>query len=124
MAVIVVCEDDLMIQKLFRVALRPTPHELHLATDGVEGLDVIRRIKPDLVFTDVAMPRMTGTKLVDAMKLSPELASIPVVFVTASVQRHQLEEGYRHGIAGHLAKPFGPAELLETVTRFLPVGAA
>jgi CheY-like chemotaxis protein len=112
-----------MIQKLFRVALRPTPHDLHLAIDGRAGLEIITRLKPDLVFTDVAMPHMNGTELVDAMKLSPALASIPVVFVTASVQRYQLEEGYRHGIAGHLAKPFGPAELFETLARFLPVGA-
>jgi CheY-like chemotaxis protein len=112
-----------MIQKLFRVALRPTPHNLHLAQDGQEGLAIIARIKPDLVFTDVAMPRMSGTQLVDAMKLSPELAEIPVVLVTASVQRAQIEEGYRHGIAGHLAKPFGPAELLEAVARYLPIEA-
>jgi CheY-like chemotaxis protein len=120
MAVIVVCEDDLMIQKLFRVALRPTPHDLHFATDGVQGLRIIEQLRPDLVFTDVAMPRMSGTELVDAMKQSPELASIPVVLVTASVQRAQIEEGYRHGITGHLAKPFGPAELLQVLDRCLP----
>lgn len=112
-----------MIQKLFRVALRPTPHDLHLATDGEAGLAMVARVKPDLVITDVAMPRMSGIQLVDAMKLTPELAAIPVVLVTASVQRAQLDEGYRHGISGHLAKPFGPTELLAVIEQFVPVGA-
>jgi CheY-like chemotaxis protein len=121
-AKIVFCEDDPAIGKLVRVALRPTPHEVHLAVDGEAGLALIEKVRPDLVFTDVAMPRLDGFRLADAVKGRPHLAHIPVVLLTASVQRTQIEEGYRHGVTAHLAKPFGAQELVSLIDRLLDRG--
>ncbi|HEY7033208.1 MAG TPA: response regulator [Thermomicrobiales bacterium] len=116
---IVFCEDDPGIGKLVRVALRPTGHEVHVAVDGEAGLALIEDIRPDLVFTDVAMPRLDGLQLADALKGRPHLAHIPVVLITASVQRAQVEEGYRHGVTAHLAKPFSAQDLVAMVGRML-----
>jgi CheY-like chemotaxis protein len=115
---IVFCEDDPMIRKLVRTAFRSTTHEVAIAEDGRHGLELIARIRPDVVFSDVAMPEMDGFALADAMRASPELAHIPIVFMTASVQREQIEECFRHGAAGHLAKPFTMAELRSRVAQF------
>lgn len=122
MAKIVFCEDDPMIQKLVRAALRDSGHELHVASDGEEGLTMIRTVKPDLVFSDVSMPKLDGFQLGDALKASPDTAAIPVVFVTASVQRAQIAEAEAHGAAGVLPKPFTMAELRARVAEFLPDG--
>ncbi|MGI8477030.1 MAG: response regulator [Thermomicrobiales bacterium] len=119
MARIVLCEDDPSIQKLVQAALRPTGHEVLVAGDGVEGLRLIDESRPDLVLTDLAMPRLGGLDLVDALKARPGLAAIPVVLVTASVQRAQLDEAYRHGIDGHLEKPFSARDLVDIVRRFV-----
>lgn len=119
MAILVFCEDDPAIQRLFRAVLQTTPHAVHIAGDGCEGLALIERIRPDAVFTDVQMPKMNGLQLCDALKGRPHLAAIPVVVVTASVQRAQIEELYRHGIAGHLAKPFSPTALRAKVAEML-----
>ncbi|MCA1682871.1 MAG: response regulator, partial [Actinobacteria bacterium] len=85
MGKIVFCEDDPMIQKLVQAALRGSGHELHLASDGEEGLALIRSVLPDLVFSDVSMPKLDGYQLGDALKASPETEPIPLIFVTASV---------------------------------------
>jgi CheY-like chemotaxis protein len=122
MATIVFCEDDPMIQKLVRAALRDSGHELHLANDGEEGLALIRRLRPDLVFSDVSMPKLDGYQLGDALRSSPDTAGIPLVFVTASVQRSQVEEAKQHGGRGVLPKPFTMAELRKRVTELLPAG--
>jgi CheY-like chemotaxis protein len=122
MATIVFCEDDPMIQKLVRAALRDSGHELHLANDGEEGLALIRRLRPDLVFSDVSMPKLDGYQLGDALRSSPDTAGIPLVFVTASVQRSQVEEAKQHGGQGVLPKPFTMAELRKRVTELLPAG--
>jgi CheY-like chemotaxis protein len=111
MALIVFCEDDPTIQKLIRVALRTTPHEILLASDGDEGFALIEQMRPDLIFTDVSMPGLNGLQLCDAVKARPDLAQIPIIFVTASVQRSEIEEGYRHGVLDYLVKPFSPADL-------------
>jgi CheY-like chemotaxis protein len=108
---IVVCEDDAMIRKLVQAALRNTAHEVHFAEDGRRGLALIERTSPDVIFTDVAMPEMNGFELADAVRAHSTLATIPIVFMTASVQREEIDECLRHGGAGHIAKPFTVAEL-------------
>lgn len=120
MAKIVFCEDDPMIQKLIRAAMRGSGHEVHLAVDGEEGLALVRSVRPDLIFSDVSMPKLDGYQLGDALKASPDTAGIPLVFVTASVQRAQVAEAERHGAAGVLPKPFTMAELRRRVADLLP----
>ena len=118
MSKVVFCEDDPMIRKLVQTALRSTSHDVHIADDGKQGLDLIQRVRPDVVFSDVSMPVMDGFELADAMHGIADLAHIPIVFMTASVQREQIEECFRHGAAGHLAKPFTMAELRARVAQF------
>jgi CheY-like chemotaxis protein len=115
---IVFCEDDPMIRKLVQTALRSTAHDIHIAENGRAGLALIGSVRPDVVFTDVAMPEMDGFEMADAMRSVPDLAHIPVVFMTASVQREQIDECFRHGAAGHLAKPFTMSELRARVAQF------
>ena len=119
MASIVFCEDDPAIQKLIGVAMRATAHQVHIAPDGLAGLALIERERPDLVVTDVAMPGLDGLQLADALKARPELGHIPVVLLTASTQRGQVEQALGRGIDGYLIKPFSPAELRARVDDFL-----
>ena len=118
MSKVVFCEDDPMIRKLVQTALRSTTHDMHIAEDGRRCLALIEQVRPDVVFSDVAMPEMNGFELADAMRATPDLAHIPIVFMTASVQREQVEECFRHGAAGHLAKPFTMAELRSRIAQF------
>src|SRR5690349_17772298 len=111
MAKIVFCEDSPLIQKLIGLALRSTAHEVFIAADGAEGLTLIERERPDLVFTDVSMPNLDGYELTDALKARPDLAHIPVIIMTASDDPEQLDEGLQHGAVGHFAKPFVAAVL-------------
>ena len=120
MGTIVFCEDDPMIQKLVQAALRGSGHELHLASDGEEGLALIQRVRPDLIFSDVSMPKLDGYQLGDALKAAPDTAAIPLVFVTASVQRAQIAEAAQHGGASVLPKPFTMAELRAKVAELMP----
>ena len=60
MAKIVFCEGNPSVQKMLQVALRSTPHQLHIASDGLEGLALIEREHPDLVLSDVSMPGLDG----------------------------------------------------------------
>jgi CheY-like chemotaxis protein len=118
MSKVIFCEDDPMIRKLVQTALRATTHDVHFAENGAQGLALIERLRPDVIFTDVAMPEMDGFQMADAVRAIPELAHIPIVFMTASVMRDQIEECFRHGAAGHLAKPFTMTELRARVAQF------
>ncbi len=107
-----------MIRKLLQTALRPTTHDAQFAENGAQGLALVERMLPDVVFTDVAMPEMDGFEMADALRARPHLAHIPIVFMTASAQRDQIEECFRHGAAGHLSKPFTMSELRARVALF------
>jgi CheY-like chemotaxis protein len=118
MSRILFCEDDLTIHKLIRMALRGTPHEVVMARDGAEGLRMARENPPVVVFSDVAMPVMSGFELADAMRADPGLAHIPIIFITASLQRSEVDEALRRGGARVIGKPFTIAQLRELVTEF------
>jgi CheY-like chemotaxis protein len=122
MAKIVVCEDDSVILKAIQVTLEETGHELYIAADGLAGLALLERERPALLLTDVAMPGISGLELADAIRARPHLADVRVILVSASAQRAELEEGYRHGAADYITKPFRPADLRARVERALATG--
>jgi CheY-like chemotaxis protein len=111
MANLVFCEDNPLIQKLIAATLRSTHHDVRIVADGLEALASIEREPPDAVFTDLAMPGMDGYTLCAEIKARPALAHVPVVIVSASAQRHQVEEAFARGAVDYLAKPFSTADL-------------
>jgi len=117
---VVFVEDDPAIRKLVQAAMRSTPHEVHIATNGREGLELIRRVRPDAVFTDVSMPEMDGLQLADAIRADASLSNTRIVFITASVQKEQVVRYTEHGASGYLAKPFSTKALRDEVARLVP----
>ena len=120
MGKVVFVEDDPTIRKLIQTALRSSPHEIHFATNGREGLALVERVRPHCVFTDVSMPLMNGLELADAIRANAALSGVQIVFVTASLQREQIERYLAHGAVAYLGKPFTMAELREHIDRLVP----
>jgi CheY-like chemotaxis protein len=111
---IVFCEDEPTIRKLIALSLRGTAHEFRMTADGGEALDLVRRWRPDVLVTDVAMPGMDGRQLAAAVRADASLRDLRIVFMTASAARGEEGGGDAPGgarAAGHLRKPFGPAAL-------------
>lgn len=118
MGKVVWVDDDPTIRKLVDVALRSSGHDVQFATNGRDGLALIERVRPDVVFTDVSMPVMDGLQLADAIRARPTLADVRIVFVTASAQREQIDS-YAARDATFIAKPFSTAELRAHVERLV-----
>lgn len=119
MSTIVFCEDDPSIRKLIGVATRSLPHDVHIASDGLEGLSLIEELAPAVVFTDVAMPVMTGIELVERLRESADRRATPVVFMTASVQRQELASYSRLTALAPLPKPFNVSQLRAKIAAVL-----
>jgi CheY-like chemotaxis protein len=122
MARIVFCEDEEQIRKLIGAAMSSTTHTIEITKNGREGLVAIERIVPDLIVTDLTMPEMDGFALAAAVRSHPALRHIPIMFVTASVQRDEVERFEERGASAHLTKPFSPRALREMIDEL--VGAA
>ncbi|TMG53572.1 MAG: response regulator [Chloroflexi bacterium] len=104
--------------QLIQAALRSTAHEVQFAEDGAACVALIEKVRPDVVFSDVSMPEMDGFEVADALHARPDIAHTPIVFMTASVQRDEVEECFRHGAAGHLGKPFSMTEFRARIAQF------
>jgi CheY-like chemotaxis protein len=120
MVKIVFCEDEERIRKLIRAMLESTPYEIYMAADGIEGLEMIERERPDLIFADISMPGYDGIQLADIVKSRPHLAAIPLIFLSAFAQQAEKEEGRQHGAIEYLTKPFSTTDLLTKIEQYLP----
>ena len=119
MARIVFCEDEEQIRKVIALSMRSTAHAIEITTSGREALAAIERLAPDLIVTDVTMPEMTGFALAAAIRARPSFRHIPILFMTALVQRGEIAEFASRGAAASLAKPFSPSDLRATIDALL-----
>jgi DNA-binding response OmpR family regulator len=117
----VVCiEDEPEMIDLVRLILGRKGFEVIGANGGVEGLEAVRREKPDLVLLDLMMPDMDGWEVYQQIKADEALRHIPVVVVTAKAQSIDKVLGLHIAkVDDYITKPFGPQELLESIAKIL-----
>jgi CheY-like chemotaxis protein len=114
-------DDEPDIREVACLALSLDPElEIRSCESGAEAVEAAAEWSPDLVLLDVMMPRMDGPQTLAAMRERADLASIPVVFITARTQRADIERLKTLGAAGVIAKPFDPMMLAATARGFLP----
>ncbi|WP_063777451.1 response regulator [Streptomyces sp. 769] len=111
---ILVVDDNKVIRQLIRVNLELEGFEVVTAADGAECLDVVHRVRPDVVTLDVTMPRLGGLHTAARLRSDPRTWDIPIAIVSAC-SRCEVDNGESVGIDAFLAKPFEPMELVRTV---------
>lgn len=114
---IVVADDDALQAEATARPFSERGDKVLLAADGLEALGLCLKEKPDALLTDVHMPKMDGWQLLRMVRARPQLAGMPVLFLTtlASESDHLL--GYRLGVDDYLAKPCAPTALLDRIDR-------
>jgi two-component system, OmpR family, response regulator len=111
-------EDDEDIQRIVRMSLeRVGKMTVAVVSDPTQAIQVFAEFKPDLVMLDWMMPGMDGPSLFREMKKRPEVAGLPVVFITAKAAQRDLDELKALGAAGTISKPFSPKDLPDQLRR-------
>ncbi len=108
---ILVVDDDAWILRMVTTVLEKRGYEILVARDGEEGLARATAEKPDLVITDVMMPKVDGWTLVKTLRSRPDFAFVPVIFLTALGADEDRIRGFRLGADDYLPKPFRFEEL-------------
>jgi CheY-like chemotaxis protein len=120
MAKILVAEDEPDIRDLIAFILRMLGgYEVILANNGEEAVQMAFKEIPDLILTDVRMPKMSGYEACQRIKAEPTTQHIPVVFLTARGQEQEVQAGIAAGGDEYLLKPFEQAQLLKQVADIL-----
>ncbi|NOY92502.1 MAG: response regulator [Deltaproteobacteria bacterium] len=118
---ILIAEDDADLARMLKMLLK-SMGDVRTAEDGMDAYGQMRGgFLPDLLITDVMMPRMDGISLVRRMKQDKDLARIPVLILTAKHQPRDVIAGINAGAKHYLTKPFKQHELLEKVRHALGI---
>lgn len=118
---ILIVEDEFGLQEIYRDIFVMEGYDVRAAVDGVKGLEEYKNFLPDLIFTDVVMPNMSGLELVSRIReINP---SIKVIYVSGFFGIKRLKQELDREIATYsyptLAKPFRTSEMLELVKQYL-----
>lgn len=119
MAHILVAEDERDIRDLISFTLTFAGHKITQASNGEEAVTLAQSALPDLILTDVRMPKMTGYEACKAIKSTPATQHIPVVILSAKGQDEEVELGRDAGADEYILKPFAPDLLQKRVKEIL-----
>lgn len=116
---ILTVDDSTTIRKIVRRALGTYNCEILEAQNGIEGLAIANKEKPDLIILDITMPMMTGIEMLQKLKGEKALKEIPVIMLTAESGRKAVTNAVRMGIKDYITKPFKGAELVERIQKHI-----
>ena len=116
-AKILTVDDSKTIRMIVAKAFKPFDCDILEAANGVEGLAVASRDKPDVILLDFTMPIMDGLETLAKLKADPELKAIPVLMLTAEAGRETVLKIAKLGVRDYLIKPFKEELVVERVGR-------
>ena len=114
---VLVADDIREVREMLRVMLEPH-YDVVVARNGEEAWELFNAEKPDIVLSDVVMPRIDGVELCKRIKLQSYSPDTPVVIITAATKERDLADGFWKNAAGSdafITKPFSPAAVLATI---------
>jgi len=118
-----VVDDEPDTVDMLRDALRAEGFRILVARNGRQALELMTRKRPDLLLLDLMMPELGGFEVLEAMRANAELASIPVVILTARGDAEDEERGLALGARRFMSKPFDVKDLVAEVRRHVGGGS-
>lgn len=116
---ILVIEDEPANIQTLSTLLKERGYKINIATNGRQGLEVLERIRPDLILLDIMMPEIDGFETCRRIKASTAWREIPIIFLTAKTDTADIVRGFELGAVDYVAKPFNAHELLARVNTHL-----
>ena len=115
---VLIVEDNELNMKLFRDLLAAYGYATIETRRGMDALDLARQHRPDLILMDIQLPEVSGLEVTKWLKDDDELASIPVVAVTAFAMKGDEQRIRQGGCEAYISKPISIASFIATVRRF------
>jgi len=118
---VLVVDDNPQNVELAQAYLEALNCTTHVAVDGVDALEKVAKVNPDLILLDIMMPRMSGFEVCRRLKADPATRDIPIIMVTALNELGDIERGVESGTDDFLTKPLNKLELVTRVKSLLRV---
>ena len=108
-------DDSRTMRDMILLALAPEGFEVHLAEDGEHGLEVLDDIDPDVIITDINMPRLDGFGFIDALRSRDDTRTIPILVLTTESSNDLKTRARTAGATGWIVKPFAQDKLVRAL---------
>jgi two-component system alkaline phosphatase synthesis response regulator PhoP len=117
---VLLCDDEVHILRAAEIKLSRSGYQVECASDGQEALEAIQQNLPDILVTDLQMPRMDGIELCRRLRENPTTRRLPILMLTAKgFEQSHLELAAKYDVIATMSKPFSPRELVRTVESVL-----
>ncbi|MEE4376433.1 MAG: ATP-binding protein [Candidatus Competibacteraceae bacterium] len=117
--IILVVEDNPINQITITSIFEDLNLSVHLADDGESGVEKALALKPDLIFMDIHMPKMSGFEATKRIRANPEFEHTPIIALSADAFTEQQEEAYTTGMSGYLTKPIDSVKFINILRKYL-----
>jgi DNA-binding response OmpR family regulator len=117
---VLLCDDEIHILRAAEIKINRAGYEVRIAHDGEEAWDSIQNDVPDVLVTDLQMPRCDGLQLTARIRADQRVKDLPILMLTAKgfeLSKQELLDKW--GLVDILAKPFSPRELVRTIDKIL-----
>lgn len=116
---ILVVDDSATVRKLIAGKLEKCGHEVVCAVDGVDALEKMEELVPDLILLDINMPRMDGYQVCKLIRNNHATENVPVVMISGKDGFFDKVRGRMSGTTGYITKPFGPETLMKALETYI-----
>ena len=111
-------DDSRTMREMLRLALADVGFKVLQAEDGVHGLEVLAQgEKPDVIVTDINMPRMDGFGFIEEVRSDPHYRGVPILVLTTESDAEKKNRARMAGATGWIVKPFNPVKLVDAIRR-------
>jgi len=114
---ILTVDDSRTMRDMLRMSLEDAGFRVVQAEDGVHGLEVLEGETPDLIITDINMPRMDGFGFIEAVRRDSAWRATPILVLTTEADASKKARARSAGATGWIVKPFDPVKLVDAVRR-------
>lgn len=116
---ILIVDDEPDILELIEYNLKKEGYQVYLASNGLEGITIAKKVHPDLIILDIMMPKMDGIEACRLMRAIPEFKNTFMVFLTARSEEYSEIAGFNVGADDYIAKPIKPRALVSRINAIL-----
>lgn len=114
---ILAIDDSRTIRELLRETLTNAGFIVHVAIDGIDGLEQLPTVAPQVVVTDINMPRLDGFGVIEAIRSGQNFSGLPILVLTTESAPDLKERARNCGATGWIVKPFDDARLVSAIRR-------
>ena len=116
---ILIIDDSAVFRKVVSMNLKHAGYEVMEAVDGLDALNKLPTIKPNLIVCDVNMPNMDGLTFVSKVRADEDNRFIPIIMLTTESQEEKKKKGMEAGAKAWLVKPCAPEQLLSAISKLI-----